>query len=446
MGLKRLSPSAISTFKDLCERRWYYAKVLKIPEPPNPRAESGTRMHAILEAWLKDGTPPAGETTEDEMALASIPSLPAPQFRDNLIVEKHIEFGFGKCKTCDGFGFLDDDDQTDCEDCNATGHAVLYHGYPDVRWYTEGYAVVHDHKSTSDLRWAKSEEDLQFDPQRIIYGYAASGMTWSAMGPVYDVLSRWQYVQTRKLRGEHPKKLVEVFSTGNQVVNAMSWLHEAVGVRMVEAYDKAEDDIPQNPNACGKFGKQGCPYKYRCNIDPGKQLKQIMTLDAIRKRMHAQAKQMETSEDKPPEEDPVEVPEEVQEEVNKAEDKPTPAPAKEAPAEAKEEAKEEPERTKTKVRKPRADKGKPRGPRKKKDGEDPYAANREASPKEVREAQVEMIDQGRRNIEVQKINTVMATMAAEERALLDVIQALKPLDMGDRARIIKAAAIMLDAD
>jgi hypothetical protein len=358
MTLRRLSPSAIGTFKDLCERRWYFAKVLGVVEPPNPRAESGTRMHKILEDWLRFGAvPPVDPSTvvETGMALASISALPAPQYRDRLIVEEHIEFGYGECAACEGRG---------CETCEGTGFAVLYHGYPDLRWLTADYDVVHDHKSTSNLRWAKTEEDLVWDAQRIVYGYPSA-----VRGR--DVLSRWQYVETQKTRGEHATHLVEVFSTALQGRESMAWLHEEYGARMARAYDEPENARPQNPAACGKFGKQGCPYQYRCQIDPAKRMRQIMHIDLIRARMERKRREMEVTEAKPPEAEPVTRAEPPEAEPPEAE------PPEAEPPEA-ETSKLDGPRTPPKKRKPRSDKGQPRGSRRKsskdEQGEDTDAA------------------------------------------------------------------------
>lgn len=381
----RISPSQEALF-EMCERRWYFKYILKLPEPEYARAESGKGMHWLLKEWLSKKEPPSvrqGDgkigNVEVGMALASIPALPVPS--PHLIVEQHLQFDFG---------------------------GVTYHGYADVQWYTKSYGVTHDHKSTSSLVYAKTEEDLVWDPQRIIYAYP--------MGR--DVLSRWQYVETKD---PYQRQLVELYATHKQVVDAMTWLHETHGVRIAKAYTEPEEARPQNPAACGKYGREGCPYKHRCQIDPKTRLKNIMSLEAIKKRLQAQRQEMNITEPVPPAEEPVPPPKDnvvdIAPEQSIAEQEPavTTNPGtvvEQAGAPAKP------------PRKQRSDVGKPRGPR----------GPRESKPdpeKEDAQIIVSHVPMGEPIIFGQTTNR-------SALALAQVITAVADLDASERERVLNA--------
>lgn len=432
MPVRRISPSQIATFQ-LCERRWYFAKVLGIPEPDTGRAESGKGMHWLLKEWFQKREPPSlrhpppGEgkvgQTEVGMALASLGALPPPG--PHLIVEEHIQVEYG---------------------------GIVYHGYADLRWFTEaGYAIVHDHKSTSSLQWAKDEAELEWDAQRIFYSYSTG----------VDTLARWQYVETAP---PHDRKLVEVFGTRPQIQAGMSWLHENFGARMLSAYSEPEEARPQNPAACGKFGREGCPYKHRCQIDGKQRIKQIMSMEAIRERMKARQRQMNVSEPAPPPSEPAPpvstTPEPTFSDENGMmaaaateptikEDPEIRARAEAAEAEfhadreaaAAERAKPDPrspEQQAPKARKPRSDAGKPRGPRKPKElshSEDEEMTRGELGLARAAEVTVNVTPE----ISEELLVLGKPSELTPEQALLQVIAIVRALPQRAQLRVLNAA-------
>ena len=394
MTRRRLSPSKISLF-EMCERRWYFKEVLQLPEPENARADSGKGMHWLLKDWFINGTPPSVRPpprgdgivrqTEVDMVIASMPALP---FRSpHLIVEEHLQFTFG---------------------------GVDYHGYADLIWHTSDYAVVHDHKSTSSLGWAKDVEELLFDPQRITYGYSTGR----------DTLARWQYVETGKTKGEHATKLVEVFGTRGQMVDAMTWLHETYGLRMAAAYDEPEEARPQNPAACGKFGKEGCPYKYRCQIDPKQTLRSIMSLAALKAKMDAKRVEMNVESPKPPDAEPVAPPATE----SASSDPVAPAATAAPPVDTRTPEQQAPPK---KERKQRADKGKPRGPR---------GANKDEPRHLDSPAALEMARDG--EMPMENLASTQVTVAPVTEALVNVMAAVDVLDAEAAVRVLKAATTL----
>lgn len=400
----KFSPSAIKTFQ-LCERRWYFAKVLGLTEPENPRAESGKGMHWLLKDWYRNGAPPSvrrpppGEgkvgPNEVDMAIESLPALPMRS--PHLIAEEHLQFSFG---------------------------GVDYHGYADLRWSTRAYDVVHDHKSTSSLVWALTAEDLVWDPQRIVYGYSTGR----------DTLARWQYVETGKTKGEHATMLVEVFGTRPQMIDAMTWLHESYGLRMAAALHEPEEARPQNPAACGKYGKEGCPYKYRCQIAPQQRMRSIMSLAALKAKMDAKRVEMNVESPKPPAAEPVAPvkPIDTRPEPTFSDDSGMMAVAAQGATAAEQQGMQtqaaakpaDPRPSEQKApkatRKPRADKGKPRG------GEAAPAVN--VAP----EIDAELLLLRKQELDGR-------ILPLDQQALLDVIAALGTLDGNRRTAVLNAA-------
>ncbi len=134
-----VSASQISTWRG-CMRKWAYQRLR--PKVKNEWAEFGDRVHKILENWLQFGIVPDLNTREGACAFAGLHYLPMPP---QVGVERTFEFMFG------GVVY--------------TGRIDLLYGYrPQVS------VCVEDHKSTGDLKWAKTTEQLQDDPQWITYG------------------------------------------------------------------------------------------------------------------------------------------------------------------------------------------------------------------------------------------------------------------------------------
>ncbi|WP_404370428.1 PD-(D/E)XK nuclease family protein [Corallococcus coralloides] len=71
-ALRRLSVSQLRKFA-LCERAWFFAKVLRLPERPLKARDLGTAIHAQLDHYLR-----TGEDVLGPLAAAGKHLLPAP--------------------------------------------------------------------------------------------------------------------------------------------------------------------------------------------------------------------------------------------------------------------------------------------------------------------------------------------------------------------------------
>jgi CRISPR/Cas system-associated exonuclease Cas4 (RecB family) len=174
-----VSPSQLDTYLT-CKRKWGFRYLDGIEAPPHRSAKVGTRVHEILETWLRDATPPVidekmvidnHEYFPGRIAMEAIPFLPPPG--PHLTLEQEFR----------------------------NKHWL---GYKDVRYRAaENHVVVMDHKTTSDLGWAKTPEDLAIDPQAIIYAKSE----FDADPRVQIVDLAWTYMKTSKPYKARPVRL-----------------------------------------------------------------------------------------------------------------------------------------------------------------------------------------------------------------------------------------------
>lgn len=228
----RLSASQISTYLD-CRRKWSFVYQDRISTPPSKSAALGTEVHAQLEAYLKGGT--LDYTSESGyIAEAAISYLPEPS--DVLEIEHE---------------FL------------LVSPRHSYYGIIDLRNGTE----VTDHKTTSDLKWAKTSDDLAYDVQAVLYA-----TTTFVKHPEAGVVTCcWNYITTKKPYKAQP---TYAFMTRDRT--------EQVFARIEDIADKIEQDVgtatldlPPSPESCEKYG--GCPYRHLCNLSPMQRMASIMS-------------------------------------------------------------------------------------------------------------------------------------------------------------------------
>jgi hypothetical protein len=230
----RTSPSQVHSY-DRCAARWGFKYILGLKEPSTAAQEEGTRGHARVERYLKDGEHPGDDALGKLIQAAMRPNhLPVP--RPGLLLEHEFHIPLGG------------------EDS--------FHGFIDVVEPPDpvGVAVVYDHKFISNLRYAQKPLDLISDPQAIGYGKAAlqifSGANVSA------VERRWLYYQKGSTR------VLPVTFTQTRDVVEEAWLPLAKKAReMIELRKKKIDpnQLDQDPSACYSYGR-ACPFMTRCTV------------------------------------------------------------------------------------------------------------------------------------------------------------------------------------
>ena len=165
----RISASAIETF-GLCRRKWGLRAFDKLPKKPSKASLLGQRGHDELEAWLVRGVPPELPFMTDSGILQHFPSPRTPHLR---------------CEAPFAFAWVDD-----------VGAPVVFFGYMDVE---DQASTVYDLKTTSDLAWALSAEELATDTQGCIYALAMYARYGCA-----EVQLAWNYTRTRGKPLAHP--------------------------------------------------------------------------------------------------------------------------------------------------------------------------------------------------------------------------------------------------
>jgi hypothetical protein len=237
----RLSASQVQVFVD-CRRKWAWKYIEGVEEPPNAAAEKGRAVHAMLEQYLSGGA--IDFTTEiGYIAAAGLEHLPKPG-TPGLLVEQEFHFE------------------------GPSGHSYL--GYKDLEQEQLGIGIIYDHKTTSDLRWQKTPEELERDIQATLY--AVDYFRKHPERPTVEL--RWVYYQTKNAR-----KSAVVVARVNQadtwqrflaIEKIAEQMHEVATVPVAnesgEPRLRRALDLVPNINHCDAYG--GCPHQGRCNLSP----------------------------------------------------------------------------------------------------------------------------------------------------------------------------------
>lgn len=247
MSRPRLSASQIATFRD-CARKWAWGKIEKVPQAPNRYAELGSRVHEVLENWLRDGTP-FPDTKEGRIAASGIAHLPMP-----------------------GVAEVEGDFQLSLASADFTGRI-------DAQFLENGVPVILDHKTTSGLQWAKTAEDLRVDVQAMIYAAHALEK--------YDTTAvqlRWVYYLTDETKAK--SKRVHLLVHAPEIAEQLEYIDETAA-EIAEIYKQGARALDLTPHVptCTKYG--GCPYVTNCNLSSSERMRGYMTTMTWAERVKA---------------------------------------------------------------------------------------------------------------------------------------------------------------
>lgn len=245
----RSSSSQVET-AELCLRKWFLDKVVGLPRTTNAAAEYGTVTHTHLEHWFTSATPPS-MTREGRTALAILRCLPPPQ-TPGIEVEHEIKINVG---------------------------GVPFVGYIDLRIIDQEVPFISDHKTTSDLKWAKTPTELATSAQPALYTAATFEETarlateGKRRAPASLVNLQWTY----GTRHKSPRVLpVKAALTQADIAPRMRETADTAHV-LKELWEArpAWADVPYDAQGCEAFG--GCPFRSTCNLTPIEKLGSIMT-------------------------------------------------------------------------------------------------------------------------------------------------------------------------
>jgi RecB family exonuclease len=226
-----VSPSQLATFIE-CPRKWGWEKLENLRSKQKPSAALGERVHKILEAWMTSGTPPNRDETflieekiyyPGQIAESGIHLLPPP-----------------------GSGFVE-----------SMFSWRIFNGRIDFAWKGPECPAVLDHKTTSNLGYAKTPEDLKTDPQAIIYASAALEETQAHAVDLF-----WVYYKTSKpYKAERVHLRVSREYAAEQLRPLESLAHYMLDLRRSGTRAK---DLPPNADACQNYG--GCDFVSHCSL------------------------------------------------------------------------------------------------------------------------------------------------------------------------------------
>ena len=231
MTSPNISPSQISTWR-LCHRKFGFTYLSGEPRPPATKAMLiGTALHSKVEQVFATGQPDYSFATDhDEEASRLLPVI-LPYLPTEAISEQKVSVVLG---------------------------GVTFAGRFDWLAPAGSFWELGDLKTTSNLKYAKTELELSTDPQVLVYSQA---QTQTQPG---NIVCRWLYVQTRGT--PHVREVVTRpdFTALDQLIA------DGQAIDVAWATRTRPEDLEPNTSACDAFG--GCPFRAKCVIDPGERL------------------------------------------------------------------------------------------------------------------------------------------------------------------------------
>lgn len=230
------SASQVNAFRS-CPRKWYNSWILGIQQPETDSMKLGTAIHAALEKRMKAIKEKEICVDDEETAKyvrAAMPYLPFEDF----YLEQKMEL-----ETFEG--------------------GPRWVGFIDLLYEKDDHPFVLDYKTTSNMRYAKTPEELSADTQVCSYAKWAMQVSDRDRANVGHL-----YLQTKT---KTPKvKPVEVGLSREEAdivwARDMDTVREMV--RVVEELGPGDSDrseeLTPNTKSCDLYG--GCFYRRKCGI------------------------------------------------------------------------------------------------------------------------------------------------------------------------------------
>lgn len=236
------SASQIKTFR-ACNRKWWWNKIVGLDTPSTPAMELGTRMHKLLEIYLAGGPAPAATTREGCAALPGLRFLPPPAMVQKINIERKFRLTLqGAAAPVDGFIDLVEPDAVD-----------------EVGAWLP---MVTDHKSSSNFKYMKEEEELANDAQALLY-LAEMRNVLKAEGRQLPESMAFRHVYYLTDKKAKPKAAEsKVVLTQAQIDNGCANLVKTIN--QMHALSTVVDarQVEMNRAECSAYG--GCPFQNQC--------------------------------------------------------------------------------------------------------------------------------------------------------------------------------------
>lgn len=245
---KSFSASQVSTFRT-CKRQWWFQSIMGLPTPQRASAALGEAVHAQLEDYLNDGKMPDESVPAGKIAKSALPYAPKP-------FEVWTEVSMSDRKKREG----------DTDDAPMPGNmprlfvaGLPVNGFIDVLDLSKDKPVVIDWKTTSDLKYAKTADDLMEDPQMVLYGSYALEVC-ASMGVMADTVEAGHVVLLTKGAPQARKTMVTL--NAKHLERERAKIGETVEEMKVHARATSPDDVPGEASACSMYG--GCHFRDKC--------------------------------------------------------------------------------------------------------------------------------------------------------------------------------------
>ncbi len=258
--LIELSASQIKTSEE-CLRKWAFHYLSGLEDPGTPATLLGNDCHRVWERWELEGLAPQqaaealntdpgyhqrGDLKRDtdytdrvaSITTAALHKIPVPG-TPGVQVEGRFSF---------------------------TINGISYRGYKDLTYWKERpeglIRILHDYKTTSHFKWAKTQEQLRSDVQMNLYAKTEFD-AWD----IQELEANWLYVST----GAEPStKLVHVTVTRSAVEDHYGGKIEPQARKLLKLYDERPNPndlpLPEDLSICEAY--RGCPYKQQCKRTP----------------------------------------------------------------------------------------------------------------------------------------------------------------------------------
>ena len=225
----RWSASQVDTY-NTCNRKWWFNKILGIETPPHPSAVIGTEVHAQLEAYLEEKAP---ADSLGPIARTALPFAPKP---GTVYIEQSIE----------ELGLV------------AGGLPAL--GYIDVLDLTGDIPQVLDWKTTSNFRYAKTEDELLRNVQMSVYARATLAMCERLDVPEPTNVRVTHVAMLTK--APHEARRTSALMPRKTIHENWSSIDRTVLSMRETATCETPDKVTPTKSACSAYG--GCPFLDRC--------------------------------------------------------------------------------------------------------------------------------------------------------------------------------------
>ncbi len=227
--MEHVSATSIKLFKN-CQRRWYERYILGKKEESTKAMTRGNAVHRQLEEYLEKGVLP-DETIAGQIASAGLDYLPSPS--EDHQVEQSLE------------------------DYRIPNVAIKFKGFIDLLLFEDGELEVLDHKTTSNFKYALTEEQLAEDTQMLIY--ARHVLEYHDVDSV--TLTHVVYLT----KTPYQSKRTSVVVSREHVYAKFEEIHRVVE-QMVASSHKQAIDMEQDRSFCFSYGRR-CPYYNSCNTN-----------------------------------------------------------------------------------------------------------------------------------------------------------------------------------